>query len=161
MEKDFKMRAAFSHSRSSVAGQKASRCIRLLPRLIRELAFAAAVLILAKALGDAKAALPVLVRFDQPKKAGRGPVDEVEALLSHEGRKDETRCMAGRLASPSPLSSPGGGTTERTGRDGVCRCADEDEVEAEVRLLLGLALCLWKPVLTEDLEGEDGVDGVV
>lgn len=121
LEKDFKMRAAFSHSRSRVAGQKASLCMRLPPRLIRELAFAAAVLILARVLGDGSAPLPVLERFDQPKKVGLGLDEDVEVLLSHEGRKDETRCIAGRLASPSPLSSPGGGTTERTGRDGVCR----------------------------------------
>ena len=106
LEKDFKMRAAFSHSPSRVAGQNASRWIQ-------PFALAAAVFILARA--QEFATVIVLERFeDQPKRLGRVPDD----LLSHEGRKEETRCMAGRLASPSPPSGPGGDTTERTGTRG-------------------------------------------
>lgn len=101
------MRAALSHSRSSVAGQKASRWTRL-PEL------AAATLILGTffdpivSLGGAAAVL-----VPQPQKllamppvlltrlatAGGGPLVglvEAEALLSHDGRKAETRCMASR-----------------------------------------------------------------
>jgi hypothetical protein len=60
--------------------------------------------------------IEVLERFeDQPNK----PALEFEDLLSHEGRKAETRCMAGLLASPSPPSWPGGGTTERMGMQGA------------------------------------------
>lgn len=79
-QKDLRIRAALSHSRSSVAGQKASRCTRLTPR------FAVSVLILAKPLGGGGCdAL-------RPKK---GPVLLLpEFLFSHEGRKAETRCMA-------------------------------------------------------------------
>jgi hypothetical protein len=60
--------------------------------------------------------MEALERFeDQPNK----PDLELEDLLSHEGRKAETRCMAGLLASPSPPSWPGGGTTERMGIKGA------------------------------------------
>lgn len=102
------MRAAFSHSRSRVAGQKASFCTR-------PLALAAVVFILDNELWFATD-MEALERFeDQPNK-----LDLVlEDLLSHEGRKAETRCMAGLLASPSPPSWPGGGTTERMGIEGA------------------------------------------
>jgi hypothetical protein len=109
LQNDLRMRAAFSHSRSRVAGQKASRCTR-------PLALAAAVFNLDNALEFATD-IEVLERLeDQPKRPALEPPDD---LLSHEGRKEETRCMAGRLASPSPPSWPGGGTTERTGIQGA------------------------------------------
>jgi hypothetical protein len=108
VENDLRMRAAFSHSRSRVAGQKASRWTR-------PLALAAEVFILDNEFEFATD-IEVLERFDdQPNK----PALEFEDLLSHEGRKAETRCMAGRLASPSPPSWPGGGTTERMGMQGA------------------------------------------
>jgi hypothetical protein len=102
------MRAAFSHSRSSVAGQKASLWTR-------PFALAAVVFILDNELWFATD-IEALERFeDQPNK----PDLVLEDLLSHEGRKAETRCIAGLLASPSPPSWPGGGTTERIGIEGA------------------------------------------
>lgn len=100
------MRAALSHSRSSVAGQKASRWTRL-PEL------AAATLMLGTffdpivSLGGAAALAPhpqklvVMppVLLTRLATAGGGPLVglvEAEALLSHDGRKAETRCMASR-----------------------------------------------------------------
>lgn len=103
------MRAAFSHSRSSVAGQKASLWTR-------PFALAAKVFILDNELEFATDIEALLERFeDQPNKLAL----VLEFLLSHEGRKAETRCMAGFLASPSPPSWPGGGTTERIGIEGA------------------------------------------
>lgn len=140
------MRAAFSHSPSRAAGQKVSRCIRPL-RLIRELAFAAAVLILARALVDDVEVGPVLERLeDHPKKPLRLP----DVLLSHAGRKPDTRCMAGRFVSPSPLCWPGGGTTERTGRDGESRIPGAvNALLPRSMLLLLLKLCLLKVALNK------------
>ena len=74
------MRAALSHSKSKVAGHRVSRCTR---------ALAAATLILESALG-------VLDRLGHPKKP---PPLLPEVLFSHEGRKEETRCIGRVLAA--------------------------------------------------------------
>lgn len=106
-QNDFKIRAAFAHSMSSVDGQKASRCT--LPPLAKPLA--AATLIRARVLLGAVMALLLLLlelwlRPAQPNKPlGRGAAElavelaaELEFLLSHEGSNPETRCMAGDKA---------------------------------------------------------------
>ena len=109
----------------------------------------------------------VLERFDdQPNRPGRELELALEFLLSHEGKKAETRCMTGRLASrlrlrPDPpllsLSSPGGGITERTGsgvrlRTGTLKEEPEREGD-EVTLLLGL----WTLVLLLVMELAEGL----
>ncbi|KAK1256048.1 hypothetical protein MKX07_008307 [Trichoderma sp. CBMAI-0711] len=90
------MRAALSHSRSSVAGQKASRCTRL-----PWMPLAASVLILERPLGGGGCE----DRLGQPKTL---PVllELPELLRSHEGKKAETRCMAAvRKGSEGGLSA--------------------------------------------------------
>ena len=135
------MRAAFSHSRSRVAGQKASRWTR-------PFALAAAVFILVNELAFATD-MEVLERFeDQPKRPWREPED----LLSQDGRKEETRCMAGRLTSPSPPSWPGGGTTERMGIGGALLVL----LPMPVVLLLEVVR-KWTVFLEAGLEDEDTV----
>lgn len=91
-QKDLMILAAFSHSRSSVAGQNASFCTR--PGCP---AFAAATFTLAKAL-DTLAVVLVLDLFPapQPKKPPAPTLEpNEEERFSHEGRKAETRCMLG------------------------------------------------------------------
>lgn len=93
--------------------------------------------------------MEVLERFeDQPKRPWREP----EVLLSQDGRKEETRCMAGRLASPSPPSWPGGGTTERTGIGGALLVL----LPVPVVLLLEVVR-KWTVFLEFGLEDEDTV----
>lgn len=90
-QNDFNILAALSHSESKVAGQKASRWI--FPE------FAASTLILAKdfafeleLVGSVGAVGFAL--FPQPKNPVFGPLAAEElVLLSHEGKKAETRCM--------------------------------------------------------------------
>lgn len=101
-QNDLMIRAAFSHSRSRVAGQKASRWTRPLLRLVAVLDLLATLtLMLARPL--------VLVvddrRFDHPNNppvlfVGAALFEleaELEALLSHEGKKADTRCIMAML----------------------------------------------------------------
>lgn len=99
--------------------------------------------------------------FDQANKPGRR-APEFEFLFSHEGKKAETRCMTGRLASPlrpdppclvllSP-SSPGGGITETSGRERVRRLEEERDGEEATLLLL-----LWTLVVLLAIELVEGL----
>lgn len=96
------MRAALSHSRSKVTGQKASRWTRS--------ALAAATLMLEGSREGLEELLAVLLRFPQAKKPPLAPLApelglvlglglelelELECLLSQDGRNAETRCMVG------------------------------------------------------------------
>lgn len=102
------MRAAFSHSKSRVAGQKASR--RTLPWMMLPvllfLALAALTLILAMPLAPLFLLPPMPDWPGHEKKPPPPPAADLlvavepplfEFLLSHEGRKAETRCMVWRV----------------------------------------------------------------
>lgn len=91
-QKAFSIRAALSHSWSSVAGQKASRLSLPSP-------FALATLMAASDLG---AGGPETDRLPQPNKLPVFAVPE-EDRLSQEGRKAETRCMAAAVEGVWPL----------------------------------------------------------
>lgn len=135
-QNDLIILAALSHSRSRVAGQKASRWTRALMTLavllfLLLLLLEALTLILVRPLPTLALVLPLLDRFDHPKKPPpplrtlfelEAPLPvppllllfvlppaldpALELLFSQVGRKADTRCIVRSGEAGTPLSLP-------------------------------------------------------